>query len=118
MGLGAASCIDNVRMKNISSLNEYLQLNEGDNYLDSSETEVLSEEEKMAEFMFLGLRLTKGISTRKFEEQFGVAYDTIYGSITQKHINDGLLEKNSENIRLTELGMDVCNVVMSSYILC
>ena len=118
MGLGAASCIDNVRMKNISSLNEYLQLNEGDNYLDSSETEVLSEEEKMAEFMFLGLRLTKGISTRKFEEQFGVAYDTIYGSITQKHINDGLLEKNGENIRLTELGMDVCNVVMSSYILC
>jgi oxygen-independent coproporphyrinogen-3 oxidase len=72
----------------------------------------------MAEFMFLGLRLTKGISTRKFEEQFDVAYDTIYGSITQKHINDGLLEKKGENIRLTELGMDVCNVVMSSYILC
>ena len=118
MGLGAASCIDNVRMKNISSLKKYLELNEGDNYLEASETEVLTKEDKMAEFMFLGLRLTKGISTKEFEEQFGEKFDTIYGSVTEKHIKDGLLVKNGENIRLTELGRDVCNIVMSSYILC
>ncbi len=118
MGLGAASCIDNVRMKNISSLKEYIELKRSESYLDKDETEVLSEEDKMAEFMFLGLRLTSGISTKEFEKQFGKNFDTIYGSITQKHIEDGLLEKNGENIRLTELGRDVCNVVMSSYILC
>lgn len=117
IGLGAASCIDNVRMKNISSLKEYIELKDSAGYLDEDETEVLTEEEKMAEFMFLGLRLTKGISTKEFEEQFGEKFDTIYGSVTEKHIKEGLLLKKGENIRLTELGRDVCNVVMSSYIL-
>ena len=119
IGIGAASLIDGIRMKNISDINEYIEMEEEPNLcIETSETEVLTKEDKMAEFMFLGLRMVEGILVSEFEEEFCEGFNTIYGGITEKHIKDGLLVKNGENIRLTELGMDVSNVVMSSYILC
>ena len=119
MGIGAASCMDGVRMKNISDIQEYIQIEEMPSSCEEkSETEVLTKEDKMAEFMFLGLRMVEGVSVEKFEEEFCEDFNTIYGSITKKHIEEGLLIQNGENIRLTDLGMDVSNMVMSSYILC
>ena len=35
----------------------------------------------MAEFMFLGLRMTRGISKAEFEWQFGSEIDAIYGDV-------------------------------------
>ena len=35
----------------------------------------------MAEFMFLGLRMTRGISKAEFERQFGSETDAIYGDV-------------------------------------
>ena len=119
IGIGAASLLEGIRTKNICDINEYIVIGkEPNSRVDSSETEVLTKEDKMAEFMFLGLRMVEGVSTKEFYEEFGEDFDTIYGGITQKHIKEGLLVRNGENIRLTELGMDVSNVVMSSYILC
>lgn len=119
MGIGAASCMDGVRMKNICDIQGYIQIEQTPNScVEQSETEVLTKEDKMAEFMFLGLRMVDGVSVKEFEEEFCEDFNTIYGGITKKHIDDGLLVRNGENIRLTELGMDVSNMVMSSYILC
>ena len=119
IGIGAASLVDGIRMRNISDINEYIEMEEEPSLcIETAETEVLTKEDKMAEFMFLGLRMIEGISVSEFEEEFCEDFNTIYGGITEKHIKDGLLVKNGENIRLTELGMDVSNMVMSSYILC
>lgn len=119
IGIGAASLVDGIRMKNISDIYEYIEMEkEPSPCFEISETEELTKEDKMAEFMFLGLRMVEGVSVREFEEEFCEDFNTIYGGITEKHIKDGLLVKSGENIRLTELGMDVSNMVMSSYILC
>ena len=35
----------------------------------------------MAEFMFLGLRMTQGVSKKEFQEYFGTAIENIYGEV-------------------------------------
>ena len=43
----------------------------------------------MAEFMFLGLRMTEGVSVREFEEYFGENMESIYGEVLKKHPASG-----------------------------
>ena len=50
----------------------------------------------MAEFMFLGLRMTRGISKAEFEWQFGSEIDAIYGDVLRKYKSMGLLWKKTE----------------------
>ena len=39
----------------------------------------------MEEFMFLGLRMTQGISTAEFEEKFGKEIHAVYGGVLKKY---------------------------------
>ena len=39
----------------------------------------------MAEFMFLGLRMTKGIAKTDFRQKFGCAIETVYGDVLKKY---------------------------------
>ncbi len=140
VGIGAASCMDNVRTKNITDLKQYMHiLNETSEMgggvdrvdvnmggmaekigivLDDTETDVLTKDDMMSEFMFLGLRMMKGISKRQFEDQFNVKYDTIYGGVTSKLIKEGLLEESDDKDRLwlTSLGIDVSNMVLAQFV--
>ena len=43
----------------------------------AEEVSVLSVQEQMEEFMFLGLRKTDGVSEKSFFETFGVQIDTV-----------------------------------------
>lgn len=49
------------------------------------EDEILSQQDAMEEFMFLGLRMTQGISTAEFEEQFGKEIHAVYGGVLKKY---------------------------------
>ena len=52
----------------------------------------------MAEFMFLGLRMTRGIAKAEFERQFGSEIDAIYRDVLRKYKSMGLLlEENGRN---------------------
>lgn len=52
----------------------------------------------MAEFMFLGLRMTRGISKAEFERQFGSETDAIYGDVLRKYKSMGLLLEENGRI--------------------
>ena len=64
IGLGASSMVDNVRFKNTEWLDEYLIDNK---YMEKTDEQILSTTECMEEFMFLGLRMTKGVSKERFK---------------------------------------------------
>ena len=82
-----------------------------------TEIEVLSKEEQMEEFMFLGLRLTKGVSKRTFTELFGMQIEAVYGEILQKLTKEKLLvQSESGYVRLTERGIDISNTVMAEFL--
>lgn len=111
-GLGAASLVNNVRFRNTDNLQEYLRCSE---YV--AEQEILSVEEQMEEFMFLGLRMTNGISKEEFRKTFGVSVEDVFGEVICKNIKEELLQQKAGRIALTQRGLDVSNYVMAQFML-
>ncbi len=110
IGLNAHSYVNGVRYYNTPDFDEYLSGNfrEGE--------DVLTQKDKMGEFMMLGLRKCEGVSIKEFNNLFGEDIKTIYGDIIEKFINLGALEKTGERLRLTDYGMDISNTVMCEFL--
>ena len=123
IGIGAASLIDNVRYANVRDLEEYCKecesLWEELNIRKTlcSFTEPVTREEQMEEFMFLGLRMTEGVSRAEFEQYFGTTIEAVYGDVLRQLQKEGLLVKQEGRICLTERGMDVNNYVVEQFML-
>ncbi len=117
-GIGAASLIENVRFSHGRSLEEYLKKGGVKENIQK-----LSLKEQMEEFMFLGLRMTEGVSRKKFSDSFGQNLDQVYPGIVEKYEKLGLLKAETcsggrdERISLTEHGIDVSNVIMADFLL-
>ena len=77
----------------------------------------LSQNEKMEEFMFLGLRMTCGVSKDEFEKRFHVSMDEIYGKALKKLADEELLVEEGDRISLTDRGIDVSNIVLANFLL-
>lgn len=117
-GIGAASLVDNVRFWNAENLQAYLNHPLG----CRCEEAVLSRKEQMEEFMFLGLRMTEGVSEKDFCEAFGQSMNQVYGDVIAKNISDHLLqykeipEEGDRRLSLTARGMDISNYVMAQFL--
>ena len=114
LGAGAASYVNGTRFSNIADINSYT---EALSRPVRTDIRTLTQEEKMEEFMFLGLRMTTGVSAAVFQDRFGRTLEEVYGSLIRRHIAQGLLEETEEGFCLTEKGTDVSNYVMSDYLL-
>ena len=116
LGLGASSLIDGRRFSNRTEIKDYLALTMGsDDWYETVET--LTPAAKMEEFMFLGLRLVRGVSEKDFYRKFGVKMMSVYGEVIRKNELEKLLIRKNGWLRLTELGMDLANRVMADFIL-
>lgn len=125
-GIGAASLMQETRFSNIRDLQTYLKLLSGEAADGSStgqltehlrqEVSHLTEREQMEEFMFLGLRLTEGVSKKRFFKTFGKKFTDVYPGISEKLIREGLLVQEGDRLKLTELGLDVSNRVMAEFL--
>ena len=112
LGIGAASMINNMRYKNTDSINRYIQAN---GLADYEDVQALSVREQMEEFMFLGLRLTEGISVDNFRETFGCSLNSVYGEVLEKNEKDGLLVRYGNMVKLTAKGLDLSNYVFAQF---
>ncbi len=101
----------NYRYKNPEDLAAYLAYDFSDR-----QKEELSAEDQMEEFMFLGLRMTRGVSERAFEETFGVPAGQIYGREMEKLEKQGLLCRENGRIFLSVRGTDLANYVMAEFL--
>ena len=114
------------RFSNIRDLQTYLKLLSGEaadgpstgQLMEHLRQEVshLTEREQMEEFMFLGLRLTEGVSKKHFFKTFGKKFTDVYPGISEKLIREGLLVQEGDRLKLTELGLDVSNRVMAEFL--
>lgn len=115
-GLGASSFFEGKRFDNCTKMEQYI---------GNSETweqrihniEEIQKKTAMEEFMYLGLRMTKGIEKQKFYEEFGVTVADVFGNAIEKLKGWKLLEENSERLWLTEYGLDVSNVAFQEFLL-
>lgn len=117
LGLGASSYTYGYRYHNTEDLQEYLSLNLYEGGAAARDIEELSLEDKMEEFMFVGLRMMQGVSGSEFLERFGLNMWNVYGDVLKKLEQQGLIEVEAPMVRLTERGIDVSNVVLSEFLI-
>lgn len=141
-GIGAASLVGNKRFSNDDNLQKYME-----QPLDCrSAMLALTVKEQMEEFLFLGLRMTKGVNEKEFAECFGCTLEEVYGQVITRNMEAGLLcyrtmnmpgkmqnivfaeqnrademqvksyESTERYLALTEKGLDVSNYVMAQFI--
>lgn len=115
-GLGASSLYGGMRFSNTHQMQEYLKESRNPDQIRKDVT-VLSRNEQIEEFMFLGLRMTEGISEKKFEENFNVRLMDIYGDILQKYEETGFMEHIETKWRLTRKGIHVSNHILADFLL-
>ena len=136
LGLGASSLINNTRYRKKGDLALYLQIfgmQEKTCKIAKNEKmvifpmELLEEQEildivdQMGEFMYLGLRMSKGVLSEDFYKEFHKELWQVYGDVIEKLVKEGLLivEKEGEGKRifLSEFGMDVSNYVFEKFLI-
>lgn len=118
LGIGSASTsfIDGKRIKNIENVKAYIdKINSEEDVIEDITINTL--DDSMEEFVFMGLRMIEGINVNEFNKRFGVNIESIYKDVIDKNINKKLLVLQSENLRLTEKGIELSNSVMSDFIL-
>ncbi|EHK2405282.1 radical SAM family heme chaperone HemW [Clostridium perfringens] len=116
VGSAAASYINGKRIKNISSVEKYINsINEKREAIE----EIInnSKNDNMEEFMFMGLRKINGIDENEFKKRFSMNINDVYGEILNKYIDEGLLIRESGRIFLSEKGIEISNIIMADFLL-
>lgn len=118
LGLGASSYWNEMRFHNTENPEKYIQK------IKEKQIEAIREDivpdtrrSRMEEFMFLGLRLMRGVSATDFEERFGITMQEQYGTVIDNYVEQGYLTWNQEWLKLTERGIDVSNRIMADFLI-
>ena len=111
VGLGASSYIERTRFCNTSDLRAYLEED-----FAPREVQKLTKTDRMAEFFYLGLRMTAGVSKAEFVRRFGLGAEAVYGDVLKDLGAQQLLEDTGTHYRLTPCGRDVSNQVLYRFL--
>ena len=116
-GLNAASYEDDIRYKNIISLNNYIKNIENKDFEKNKIIEEKqSKKDKANEYVILGLRKIAGIDSIEFENKFKINFDSLYRNKINKLISMGLIYLHDNKIKLTDKGIDLANIVWEEFI--
>lgn len=115
LGPGASGFIGKNRYSNESDLDEYNK-KVSQKIKPVEEKILLSEQDKIEEFIFMGLRMNEGISLKVFKDRFNKRFEDIYKETMDKLIYDKLLELDGEYLRLTQKGIEISNSVFIEFI--
>lgn len=115
LGLGAHSFMNETRWRNTERFDEYINHNGIPAFIRRDETS-LTRGDAMAEFMFLGLRLSRGVSEKEFFETFACELRAVYCDAIKKHVALETLAAKQGRIYLTERGINVSNAVMRDFL--
>ena len=115
LGLGAASMVRNIRMSNTKDMKTYLERC-GQPKTMREDVQFLEEARQMEEFMFLGLRKTRGVSRKEFRRIFCQEMDMVYEKALHKCLENGMLKEHKDRVYLSEEGVLLSNAVLSEFL--
>lgn len=116
-GIAAHSYINNKRFSNISNLEEYIKNINEENFEKNIELhENQTKQDKMKEYMIIGLRKIGGISISEFERRFRISPLFYFRFEIDKLVKENLLEVDLDYIKLTKKGLDFANIVFEEFI--
>ena len=71
---------------------------------------------KKKEYMLLGLRKIKGVSIQEFKNKFGENPIFLFKEALNKLVNEHLIIVDNDNIKLTNKGTDLANLVWEEFV--
>lgn len=111
-GASAHSYLNRKRFCNIGVLEEYIK-----DFKNTKEVqEVQSFYETKQEYMLLGLRKIKGVCISDFKNKFGENPIFLFKNELNKLIEEDLLEITTNNIKLTNKGLNFANLVCEEFV--
>lgn len=116
LGLGASSYYRGARFSNETSLQKYLE-NPFVPFDARQEYCILDKNDAMEDYMIFGLRKMEGVSLSRFEREFAVPAEAVYGKVMKKYIQLKLLERRGDMLCLTDAGIDVSNRIFEDFLL-
>jgi putative oxygen-independent coproporphyrinogen III oxidase len=114
-GCGAHSTRKGVREKNVASTSEYISIVASGGRL-AAERRPLTDQARLEEALFMGLRLTSGLDLAAIESRYQTDVWRLYGSELQPFVDQGLLIYDGAHLSLTRSGMLLANEVMAVFI--
>lgn len=118
LGIGAGA---HSKLTSNNEVTRFAQVRQPKSYLDAAKRnnlpiKLISEQELIFEFMLNALRLTDGVRTELFTKHTGLPLSRIADMIAAAQAK-GLLEKNNEFIRPSELGKRFLNDLVEMFLL-
>lgn len=112
IGLGAHSYINQERFSVTRDIARYQKNNAS--HIDWRHTN--SKEDEISEFIFTGMRKIEGISFQNYEARFGEPISRRYKNQVSKLLRGRLIELTGTGMKLTLLGIDLSNYVLSEFV--
>jgi putative oxygen-independent coproporphyrinogen III oxidase len=103
------------RWSNERDVNSYVQLVESGR-TPIVEEQLLSQNDRKAEAIFLGLRLMSGVDTREYQRNFGIDIREEHQDDFKRFQEAGLIEFDGDLIRLTRAGALMSNEVFARFV--
>ena len=116
-GISAHSYRNITRYSNTDNINEYIRnikSNSPEKNRIIHEVQKLEDTEK--EFMLLGLRKIDGVSISEFKDRFGDNPIYLYRNELKKLSDENLIKVDENNIKLTNKGIDLANIVWEEFV--
>ncbi len=82
----------------------------------TEDVEHLTISQQQSEFMFMGLRMTEGISAIDFQKRFSVSLDSVYGKQIHFLMEQNLIQQKQHRYFLTHRGIDLSNTVFCEFL--
>lgn len=116
-GVGASSYENDKRYSNIRCLEQYISnIKKGVIEKNRIIEETQNKEEKMNEYMMLGLRKIGGINIQDFENKFSENPKEKYNGQIEKLLKADLIICDNNAIKLTKKGIDLANLVWEEFV--
>lgn len=110
-GVSAHSYYNNIRYCNTYKLEDYIE---------NSDSKIIQEkqtlEDAKKEYMLLGLRTIEGVNISEFKQKYVDNPLYLFKNELNKLANEGLIEIDLNNIKLTKKGLDLANIVWEEFI--
>ena len=117
LGFGAAahSYMKKTRYSNTENIEKYINQEMQSEQLHIVH-EVQKEEEQKKEYMLLGLRKIDGVQISSFKNKFGCNPIMEFKNELNKLTQEGLIKIDLDQIKLTEKGIDLANIVWEEFV--
>src|SRR5665648_50683 len=107
-----------IRFSNTKNLENYMEkCRTGKSAVDWHH--INTQKDSISEYIFTGLRKTKGINLQEFEKMFGMSVEEYYKEQwlnINRFIRDKCLFMSRDKLMLTEKGIDISNTILTEFV--